>query len=84
MTFRQAIFVALGCALAFTTTSAAHAAKRGEFCGGAAGVSCDKGLWCDPDPGKCGAADWSGRCKKDPPRPCRGPMLTFPPNPFHR
>jgi hypothetical protein len=31
----------------------AHAAPLGATCGG--GVSCDKGLWCEPSAGLCGA-----------------------------
>jgi hypothetical protein len=41
-----------------------YAAKVGQMCGGIAGIQCDQGLWCDPQPGKCGAADVSGKCVK--------------------
>ncbi|MGE0194250.1 MAG: Kazal-type serine protease inhibitor family protein [Methylocystis sp.] len=40
----------------------ASAAKLGEMCGGVVPIECDKGLWCDPDPGVCGGADISGKC----------------------
>jgi hypothetical protein len=43
----------------------ANAAKVGQKCGGRAG-NCDQGLWCDALPGKCGAADASGKCIKVP------------------
>lgn len=42
--------------------SAAIAADEGERCGGAAGIACDQGLWCDPEPGQCGQPDVSGVC----------------------
>jgi hypothetical protein len=38
------------------------AASKGKACGGAANIKCDGTLWCDPDPGKCGAADLQGKC----------------------
>lgn len=44
----------------------AQAAKVGQTCGGLAGIKCDNGLWCDPQPGKCGGADVSGKCIKVP------------------
>jgi hypothetical protein len=40
----------------------APAAKIGEMCGGIAGIACDKDLWCDPEPGRCGGADIAGTC----------------------
>ena len=39
-----------------------HTAQEGEMCGGIAGFQCADGLWCDPMPGTCGAADASGIC----------------------
>src|SRR5262245_892529 len=39
-----------------------NAAGVGERCAGFAGVMCDKGLWCDPDPGSCGVMDAQGKC----------------------
>ncbi|MCA1457105.1 Kazal domain-containing protein [Bradyrhizobium sp. BRP22] len=47
-------------------TSGAYAAKVGQTCGGFPGIQCDEGLWCDPQPGKCGAADAQGKCVKVP------------------
>jgi hypothetical protein len=38
------------------------AAGSGEMCGGVAGIQCEAGLWCDPEPGSCGVADAAGRC----------------------
>jgi hypothetical protein len=35
----------------------AHAVSVGQACGGAAGAACDKGLWCEPPTGKCGAVE---------------------------
>lgn len=43
----------------------AHAVVAGQPCGGASGVTCDKGLWCEPAAGKCGAtqsAPAAGTC----------------------
>ncbi|PPD43889.1 MAG: Kazal domain-containing protein [Methylocystis sp.] len=40
----------------------APAAKMGEMCAGIAGIQCDKGLWCDPELGKCKGADVAGTC----------------------
>jgi len=31
----------------------AHAVSLGKACGGAAGATCDKGLWCEPPSGTC-------------------------------
>ncbi len=60
---RQFVFAAclLIGGVAATTT---RAAGVGEICGGFGGVRCDKGLWCDPDPGQCGVADAAGKCIK--------------------
>ncbi len=45
----------------------ANAVGVGQMCGGLAGrPSCDAGLWCDPEPGKCGVADVQGKCIKVP------------------
>ena len=54
----------LAVALAFSllVCAPASAAKVGEMCGGIAGISCDEGLWCDPEPGQCGGADIAGKC----------------------
>lgn len=40
----------------------AFAAGEGEVCGTIAGIECDKPLWCDLRPGKCGAVDLEGAC----------------------
>ncbi len=42
--------------------SAAWAVGEGAMCGGIAGIQCDAGLWCDPEPGNCRGADIAGRC----------------------
>lgn len=50
-------------AMAFMScTGVSFSAGLGEMCGGIAGIPCDKGLWCDPEPGKCGGADIAGKC----------------------
>jgi hypothetical protein len=35
----------------------AHAVPAGQACGGLKGSVCDKGLWCEPPAGMCGAAE---------------------------
>ena len=52
-------------ALIFAGTQT-HAAKVGEKCGGLGGIICDRGLWCDPEPGRCGGRDVEGVCIKVP------------------
>jgi hypothetical protein len=46
--------------------SAAGAAGVGETCGGVANLSCDAGLWCEPQAGQCTGADVSGKCVRVP------------------
>ena len=38
------------------------AAGEGMRCGGAPKTSCDTGLWCDPQPGRCASSKARGRC----------------------
>jgi hypothetical protein len=38
----------------------AHAGQLGQSCGGPGGVTCDKGLWCEPAAGMC--ASTAGVC----------------------
>ena len=49
--------------------TSAGAAKLGEACGGVAGIKCDQGLACDPNPNMCTAVDVAGLCIK-PPEAC--------------
>ena len=46
--------------------SAAGAAGVGETCGGVGKISCDGGLWCEPQAGQCAGADVSGKCVRVP------------------
>lgn len=62
MTIKAFTFLALAGALAFGFAAPAGAVGAGQTCGGIQGIQCDKGLWCDPDPGKCGGADITGKC----------------------
>jgi hypothetical protein len=57
---------ALCCSLVFGSLGVANAAKLGELCGGIGSIQCNKGLWCDPDPGQCGGREGAGRCVKFP------------------
>jgi hypothetical protein len=57
---------ALFVTLSLFVSAPASAAKVGEMCGGIAGIPCDKGLWCDPEPGQCKGADIAGKCVEVP------------------
>ncbi|MGJ0534549.1 Kazal-type serine protease inhibitor family protein [Methylocystis sp.] len=50
----------------FFAPAPASAAKVGEMCAGIAGIQCDTGLWCDPEPGQCRGADIAGKCVEVP------------------
>lgn len=56
------IRLAFASAVSIWVAAPASAAKVGEMCAGIAGIPCDEGLWCDPEPGQCGGADISGKC----------------------
>jgi hypothetical protein len=45
------------------SASVVCAAAEGESCGTIAGITCDKGLYCDTGPGSCDIADAAGVCK---------------------
>jgi hypothetical protein len=64
---RQSLILpALTLALLVCAPLDADAVGEGQQCGGLAGVKCDRGLWCDPEPGKCGVKDVQGTCIKIP------------------
>jgi Kazal-type serine protease inhibitor-like protein len=44
----------------------AGAAGVGESCGGIANISCNTGLWCEPQVGQCAGADIAGKCVRVP------------------
>ncbi len=44
----------------------AQVAGEGQQCAGFIGTLCLEGLWCDPSPNQCHAADGSGHCIKVP------------------
>jgi Kazal-type serine protease inhibitor domain len=52
--------------IALLACNDASAAAVGETCGGLAGVTCDRGLWCDPRRGFCSGADIQGSCVRVP------------------
>lgn len=60
--------LAFASALSILVATSASAAKVGEMCGGIAGIPCDKGLWCDPEPGQCNTPDIAGKCIEVPDR----------------
>jgi hypothetical protein len=41
----------------FLAGAPAHAVSLGQACGGVAGATCDKGLWCEPPTGMCGSGE---------------------------
>ncbi len=59
----MAVAVCLG---SLAWMGAADAAKRGQMCGGIAGIQCDAGLWCQMRDGQCHVADGAGTCAKAP------------------
>jgi Kazal-type serine protease inhibitor-like protein len=42
-------------ATSVVSTQQAQAVPAGQVCGGPAGATCDKGLWCEPSTGACGS-----------------------------
>lgn len=63
MTFK----IALTALITLLTSAQAAAdgpppAGEGEMCGGIAAIQCEKGLWCDMEPGTCGQPDAAGTC----------------------
>jgi len=56
----------LSAALAGPYASPSGAVPKGAMCGGIAGLPCDGGLWCDPQPGLCHGADIAGKCVEVP------------------
>jgi hypothetical protein len=61
-TTKSLFFGTLCFAIALGGAVTASAAGIGQSCGGAMGITCDKGLWCDPTPGHCGTVSPAGRC----------------------
>jgi hypothetical protein len=59
--------VILALALVAVAPTGAAAVGEGQMCGGLVPITCDKGLWCDLEAGKCGGADIAGKCVKIPP-----------------
>jgi Kazal-type serine protease inhibitor-like protein len=59
----RAVFACTAMLLACGATGATDRIHGpGKMCGGIAGFSCEKGLWCDAEPGACGHPDWAGTC----------------------
>jgi hypothetical protein len=53
----------LGCSAGAGVTPGLEPAGEGEMCGGIAAIPCAGDLWCDPEPGMCKGADFSGTCR---------------------
>ena len=63
---RLAFALVLAFALADVAAAQVSRIRReGQMCGGIAGFQCEKGLWCDPQPGLCRGADIAGICVAD-------------------
>lgn len=60
------IRVTLAFVLLTGLSSVAGAGGVGETCGGIANISCDAGLWCEPQAGQCAGADIAGKCIRVP------------------
>jgi hypothetical protein len=50
---RCLMLAAIGAAALAWTVADAGAAGVGHRCGGPLGITCGRGLWCDPTPGTC-------------------------------
>lgn len=66
MLLKSLLFGSVCSVVALGNIPTADAAAIGEPCGGAIGVTCDRGLWCDPAAGQCGTVNATGTCIKVP------------------
>jgi hypothetical protein len=62
--YGAALAIALG--LMLLAAGGASAAGVGQFCGGIAGIRCDRGLFCEYAGGRCGLFDFGGTCRRMP------------------
>lgn len=69
MKIRHLMLAAFACAAVFVATDTVQAASEGGRCGGGSKIRCDKGLWCEPPPGRCSGRHVRGKCV-DPPGFC--------------
>jgi hypothetical protein len=60
----SALIFLLVLAMSIVLGTSANAVPAGQRCGGVVGVTCDKGLWCEPPDGKCGST--AGVCVRIP------------------
>lgn len=51
---------------AYSAAAAPKIVGEGEQCAGFIGAQCREGLWCDPLPEQCHAADGAGKCIRVP------------------
>jgi len=63
---RAALMLPVVFALLWLAPGGASAAGLGQFCGGFAGIRCDRGLFCQFPAPFCGAFDRSGTCARIP------------------
>jgi len=64
--YRKLLIAAALCLVPLFHMSDAGAAGVGQFCGGFAGIKCDRGLWCQLNTGQCRFGDASGTCARVP------------------
>ena len=69
MNFRHLLLASFAGAAVVLAADSVQAAGEGGRCGGRAKIRCDKGLWCEPQPGRCSGRHVRGKCV-DPPRFC--------------
>lgn len=62
MRIRNLLLACLAGAAVVAGAETVQAAGAGGRCGGASNIRCDKGLWCDPQPGRCAGRHVRGRC----------------------
>jgi len=55
------MFLLIACSGALAAAERPRAGL-GQLCEGIAGIQCQAGLWCDPEPGQCRTVDRAGMC----------------------
>src|SRR4051812_35305158 len=63
---KTAVMLPVALGLLWLAPPSASAAGLGQFCGGFAGIKCNRGLFCDFPAPFCGAFDRSGTCARIP------------------
>lgn len=66
MNFRRLFLASCGAAAVVLAAGSVQATSEGGRCGGGSKGRCDKGLWCEPQPGHCADRHVRGRCMNAP------------------